>query len=149
MPSRSQLPRISIPILAVLVVVLAATSALLWRHRIENLRHAREVEARMASWRALETRWTALCSDPDGLTPEHASEVMGKPAAAFPYVLGNDLSWTAPPGLKFTTGDRVELGITWTTMYSSYGTNLVTRNKTECYYRYRTASKQKQQDKTK
>jgi len=103
----------------------------------------------MASWRALETRWTALCSDPDGLTAEHASEVLGKPAATLPYVLGNDLSWGAPTGLTFKTGDKVELGITWTTIYSSYGTNLVTRNKTECYYRYRTASKQKQQDKTK
>jgi len=103
----------------------------------------------MTSWRALETRWTTLCSDPDGLTPEHATEVMGKPSGAFPYVLGNDLSWDAPPELKFKTGDKVEFGITWTTMYSSYGINLVTKNKTECYYRYRTAGKQKQQEKAK
>jgi hypothetical protein len=149
MPSHFQFQRISTSTLAVVVVVLTTISSLLWRHRMENVRHAREIEARMTSWQALETQWTALCSDPGGLTPEHASEVLGKPSAAFPYVLGNDLSWDAPSGPRFKTGDKVELGITWTMMYRGYGTNLVTRNKTECYYRYKTAGKQKQQERTK
>jgi hypothetical protein len=149
MPSHSKFQRISTSILAVIVVVLTTIASLLWRHRMENVRHAKEIEARMTSWRAMETRWTTLCSEPDGLTPDHASEILGKASAAFPYVLGNDLSWDPPSGLQFKTGDKVELGITWTTMYRGYGTNLVTRNKTECYYRYKTAGMQKEQKKRK
>jgi len=76
-------------------------------------------------------------------------DALGKSGLAAMYersraVPQDDLSWDAPPELKFKTGDKVELGITWTTMYIGYGTNFVTRSKTECYYRYKTAGKQKQ-----
>ena len=148
MPNRFKFRQISNATLAVLVVLLTAVSSLLWRERIENVRRARKTEVQMTSWRTLETCWTGLCADLDGVTPERATQVLGKPSAAFPYVLGNDLYWDAPGGLNFKTNDKVEVGITWTTTYGGYGTNIVTRNKTECYYRYRTPAKRKQQEKT-